>query len=279
MMSYNDGWETNPAGTPPSAAPYGYEGTPMAIDIAVLQMKYGVNTTYHTGDDVYVLPDTNAVGTFYSCIWDAGGNDTIAYNGSRATVIDLRAATLLAEPGGGGFISNASGIFGGFTIANGVVVENATGGSGNDTITGNDAANFLLGRDGNDLLSGGAGNDTLAGGNGNDTLAGGAGNDSFVFDFASGSGNVERVSDFAIGVDVFVLPETVFAVFDTAGQLAAAGFEIGRHAKDGSDVIIYNKHTGALYYDADGAGEATAVKIAMVSGDPKLHASDFVVVA
>ena len=36
-----------------------------------------------------------------------------------------------------------SASIGGFTIANGVTIENATGGSGNDTLTGNSAANVL----------------------------------------------------------------------------------------------------------------------------------------
>ena len=47
-----------------------------------------------------------------------------------------------------------------FTIANGVVIENAVGGNGNDTLIGNSADNFLDGRAGDDRLDGGAGNDT-----------------------------------------------------------------------------------------------------------------------
>ncbi|MFN6221471.1 MAG: bluetail domain-containing putative surface protein [Dolichospermum sp.] len=56
-------------------------------------------------------------------------------------------------------------------------VENAVGGSLNDTLKGNNLNNLLRGKDGNDILEGGGGNDTLEGGNGNDTLNGGAGND------------------------------------------------------------------------------------------------------
>jgi Ca2+-binding RTX toxin-like protein len=60
------------------------------------------------------------------------------------------------------------------TITN---VENAIGGSGNDTITGGSGNNVLTGNAGNDALIGGSGNDTLLGGDGDDTLTGGAGND------------------------------------------------------------------------------------------------------
>jgi Ca2+-binding RTX toxin-like protein len=49
-------------------------------------------------------------------------------------------------------------------------IENATGGSGNDTLFGSDLANSLTGGDGNDFIEGGLGNDTLTGGNGTDTV-------------------------------------------------------------------------------------------------------------
>jgi Ca2+-binding RTX toxin-like protein len=58
-----------------------------------------------------------------------------------------------------------------------VSIENATGGSGNDSIVGDAGANVLTGLAGNDTLSGLAGNDALYGGVGNDTLLGGLGND------------------------------------------------------------------------------------------------------
>ena len=104
-MSYNRGWDTNPNGEPAPISAFGYQGTPMALDIAVLQAKYGANLGYRTGADTYLLPSSNEVGTFYSCIWDAGGIDTIVHDGSAPAVIDLRPATLEVEEGGGGFLS------------------------------------------------------------------------------------------------------------------------------------------------------------------------------
>ena len=117
-----------------------------------------------TGNDIYTLKDVNGPGIFYQSIWDAGGIDQIVYDGARDATIDLRAATLAYEEGGGGRVSYAYGIYGGFTIANGVTIENARSGSGNDTLIGNDAANLLVGGAGNDTLDGGGGNDTLIGG-------------------------------------------------------------------------------------------------------------------
>ena len=37
-----------------------------ALDIAVIQDKYGVNEEWATGNNVYTLKDVNAPGTFYS---------------------------------------------------------------------------------------------------------------------------------------------------------------------------------------------------------------------
>lgn len=178
VMSYNSSWQTNPDGLPTVAgASYGHEGTMMALDIAVLQRKYGANLSHANGDDVYTLPSTNGSGTFYSCIWDAGGIDEIRADAGSASTIDLRAATLKYGPGGGGFVSYSTDVKGGFTIAKGVVIENATGSHFDDKLIGNGAANVLQGLGGADVLAGLGGQDTLIGGNGADTLRGGDGHD------------------------------------------------------------------------------------------------------
>ncbi len=215
IMSYNDGWQTSPYGTPSSgdllamnADNFGWMGTLGALDIAVIQDKYGVNEDTGRGNDIYELKDVNAAGTFYATIWDAAGNDTIRYSGSRDASIDLRAATLQYEEGGGGWVSYAYGIHGGFTIANGVTIENAASGSGNDRLTGNAAANVLTsgagldtlwGGLGKDTLNAGAGNDELNGGDGDDLLIGGVGADRFVI--AGDNSGRDVIQDFARLVD------------------------------------------------------------------------------
>ncbi len=182
-----------------------------------------------------MLVDVNAAGTRYSSIWDAGGVDQIVYEGARDANIDLRPATLQYEQGGGGWVSYAFGIHGGFTIANGVTVENARSGSGNDALIGNDAANRLESGAGTDVLSGNGGNDVLIGGAGRDTLTGGAGADSFVYqsnaDSAVGIGR-DVITDFTRGsdlIDVTALNASSFvgtALFSgQAGQLRYASFD------------------------------------------------------
>jgi Ca2+-binding RTX toxin-like protein len=174
-MSYNTGWQTQPGvpfGNPPSfELTYASEGGPSAFDIALIQRKYGANTTRNSGNDTYVLPTQNAPGTFFATIWDTGGTDLIVHNGSDDAIIDLTAATLDYTPTGGGVVSYVDGIYGGFTIANGVVIENASGGSGDDLLVGNAADNVLKGNAGNDVLIGRDGKDTLDGGAGFDTAS------------------------------------------------------------------------------------------------------------
>lgn len=168
-MSYNDGWKDHYSGY----YDYGWQGTLMALDIAALQKLYGVNKTTATGNDVYHLPNVNDVGTYWSCIWDAGGADTISNEGSNvACTIDLRAAPLVGV-NAGGYVSYATGITGGFTIANGAIIETAIGGNGADKLYGNSSGNTLLGGSGNDLIyvGSGAASDRVDGGTGIDGVS------------------------------------------------------------------------------------------------------------
>jgi serralysin len=86
VMSYNDGWPAGPLGTSHQEG-YGWEAGPMAFDIAAIQDLYGANMSYHANADTYILPDVNAAGTYYICIWDAGGTDEIVYNGVRMSAV------------------------------------------------------------------------------------------------------------------------------------------------------------------------------------------------
>lgn len=189
VMTYNDTYEEVGFSLDDTR---GWTATPMAFDIAAVQALYGANMETNAGDTAYGI-GSSYYSDSWSCIWDAGGIDTISADGdpARAFIIDLRAATLLSEPGGGGFVSRAVGKFGGVTIANGVVIENASGGIMGDRIHGNSADNLLDGGLGYDFVdfSGSTANlsiDLAAGvasGEGDDILVsfeaatGGAGND------------------------------------------------------------------------------------------------------
>lgn len=167
-MSYNPGASNQHPGLDITGEPSAFG----ALDIAALQLLYGANTSTGAGDTVYGIDPTLIT------IWDNGGHDLIDFSSvSDDTVIDLRAATLELDAGGGGYLSfvgsNGGTVAnGGYTIAFGVEIEDARGGSGTDTITGNALANMLSGNGGNDMLNGGAGIDTAlySGTQGNYTL-------------------------------------------------------------------------------------------------------------
>lgn len=234
---------------------YGYATGPMAFDIAAIQYLYGAKAA-NTGDSTYFLPDVDQIGTFWLCIWDTGGEDTLEYDGSKNAILDLTAATLDNSPTGGGVLSYAAFVHGGFTIANGVVIEDAVGGSGNDTITGNSADNYLVGNGGSDVIVGGAGNDTINGGAGIDfltggTTAGGSGADTFVFDNTS---SIDLVTDYDYNsgdkVDVsFLVP---------FGQLAANVVRV---------LADIGGSYATLQVDTDGSGSSASwVTIASLTG-------------
>jgi serralysin len=194
-MSYNDGYPGG-AGDPTLSA--GSQSTPMALDIALLQQKYGTNNNANTGDTTYNLP--TGAGQFVG-IWDTGGVDAIIASSAVGATIDLRPASLQNAVGGGGYVSSHAGDLSGFTIAAGVVIENATGAAGNDTITGNDANNVLTGNAGQDTISGGDGNDTVIGGADNDTLDGGLGVDTLVYSGATAAVGAYLYAGVASGGD------------------------------------------------------------------------------
>ena len=126
---------------------------PGAFDIAAAQYLYGANTNHNTTNNTYYLDRVNLNG--YSCIWDNGGSDTIsAALADTFVAIDLRNATLLNAPGGGGFVSRIGSEYAGFTIAynatGNCIIENAIGSAFADTMRGNSSNNMLDGGGGTD---------------------------------------------------------------------------------------------------------------------------------
>lgn len=277
LMSYIDGWATEfPAHAEDG---WGWQAGPMAFDIAAIQAVYGTNACTRTGDDLYALPLSNGPGAFWSCIWDAGGLDAISAAAAAGdAVLDLREAPLTGKAAGG-FVSRVLGVVGGVTIANGVVIENATGGAGNDRITGNAAANRLEGGGGADTILGGRGDDTLAGGDGADVLSGGAGQDAFLFDrLPAGRRAADRITDFTPGDDRILLEDAVFLALGAPGVLAPGAFALGQRAAEADDRILYDSVSGLLRYDADGKGGAAGVAFALLAPGLALDAASVWVV-
>lgn len=169
VMSYND---LNGPLTPDEIQSYGFIKGPMAYDIFTIQKIYPGTVVQNEGNTTYTLAVSNQEGTFYEAILDTGGIDTISASGSiQGVTVNINAAKMDGSVGSGGFVSKVNGIDGGYTIANGILIENIIGGLGNDV---------LIGNHGNNNIKGGGGHDYIDGGNGTDTIDGGAGNDIIV---------------------------------------------------------------------------------------------------
>jgi serralysin len=175
-----------------------YAQTYMMYDIAALQYMYGADFGTNSSNSVYTFSTTtgemliNGVGQgapggnhVFRTVWDGGGIDTYDFSNYISNqTIDL-------TPGGYSLMSTTQQVYlGDGNYAHGnlynalqyngdlrSLIENANGGSGNDTITGNTANNILVGNDGNDILYGNDGNDYLYCGTGADNANGGAGVD------------------------------------------------------------------------------------------------------
>ena len=136
------------------------------FDVAALQYLYGVATDKQLGDNSYTLDQRY--------ISDASGIDTLDASAQTQDVfVNLQAGGWSHVGEKNESILAAGQSFIGF----GTMIENAIGGSGNDTLEGNDLVN---------TLTGGLGNDTLFGGKGNDQLIGGEGADRYAFNLGDG---------------------------------------------------------------------------------------------
>ncbi|MGL5363704.1 MAG: M10 family metallopeptidase C-terminal domain-containing protein [Bosea sp. (in: a-proteobacteria)] len=232
-----------------STEEFGYPQTLMMYDIAALQLMYGANFNTNNGVTIYTWNvntgemsiggvGQGAVGAnrIFATIWDGGGTDT--YDLSNYTTnlqIDLTPGSWskfsddqTADLGNGNRaranIFNAEQFNGDLRS----LIENATGGSGNDVIVGNGIGNVLTGGSGNDAIASGAGTDTLDGGAGADTLAGGTGDDAYVIDDL-GDVLAELANE---GVDT---------VFSSVSYIMGANFEHVTLSGVGNDGVLGNE--------------------------------------
>lgn len=228
------------------------------IDVAALQDMYGANMSTGAGDDVYTLGAYDEV-TGFTAIWDVGGHDTIRtpIGPGFDVTIDLREASLEYEEGGGGWRTQRmledgeTAAPGGFTIPNGVVIENAFSDYGEDILIGNNVANILHAGGSNDEIFGGGGNDYLVGGRGHDFLDGGTGADRM---------------DGGPGDDIYVV--------DDAGDRVIETQKFDSFDEVRTTVNFRPSDSDLAVYDAIGSGSANIEFIkAMGANDIRLEGS------
>jgi Ca2+-binding RTX toxin-like protein len=212
--------------------------TYMQYDLAALQYMYGANYGTHADDSVYTFSQTtgemfiNGVGQgapsgnkIFLTIWDGGGNDTIdASNYATGVSIDLR-------PGEFSTVNQNQ-------LANSLAYQNLTA-----LAPGNFAMSLLYDNDTRSLIenaTGGAGNDVFVGNTANNVLDGGIGSDTVVFTNITGV-NV-TLND--TGADVFVThdgeTDTLRSIENIQGTV-------------GNDVLVGNSQNNTLSGGASGA--------------------------
>lgn len=163
----------------------------MLDDMEAIQSIYGANHSTRNGDTTYGF-NSNTDRDHYSLktpedkplfsVWDGGGWDTLDFSEfSQNQTINLNA----------GSFSSVGGLHRNVSIANGVTIEEARGGTGKNNLIGNQAFN---------VLRGGPGSDTFYGGSGGAQMWGAGGANTFAFDTQS-SGKANWVMDFVSGKD------------------------------------------------------------------------------
>ncbi|HYD23670.1 MAG TPA: M10 family metallopeptidase C-terminal domain-containing protein [Croceibacterium sp.] len=238
--------------------------TPMVADAIAAATLYGGATATRIGNTTYGFNNTSGRAIFDAAtypsasytIYDNGGADTLDFSGfSASQVIDLNAEAF----------SSVGGRVGNVAIARGTVIENAVGGSGNDTVTGNDAANVLrLNAGGNDTVSGGNGDDgfyfgaSLAAG---DAIDGGAGgNDQLGLQGNYGTSITPMTlsAGHLVNVELLALLSGTNAAFgDTAGNLYDYRLKtVDANVAAGRELIVsFNQLTAGEDVRFDGSAE------------------------
>lgn len=197
-----------------------------------------------------------------------GGNGADVLNGGAG--FDYAAYDDAAYADFAVFLSSPSlntGVAAGDTFSD---IEGLILSSGNDTGWGNAAANYIYGR---------AGSDTIAGLAGNDTLFGELGGDTFLFNTRPNSTtNRDTIADFESGSDLIGLARRYLGeAEDTLGnvRLYEGDGITGRDVRAHIGAVLFDSETGALYYDADGAGAGAAIHFVTLTNVINLEQTDF----
>jgi len=242
---------------------------------------YGFNSTANRSAFDFTLNTRPIV-----AIWDAGGIDTIDFSGwNTPSVIDLNEGAFSSGGGIEKFLTRAEvdanralagfgprsdaawafyenlkaqlgltdGLFkDNVSIAYGAVIENATGGGGNDIITGNAVANVLIGGAGNDTINGNDGDDTIIGGVGQDTMDGGIGIDTISYAGSSARVSVNLSSNYVTGGDA--LRDKIINFENVTGSsfddtLTGTATDNIMSGGDGNDTITAGRGNDTVYGD------------------------------
>jgi len=201
------------------------------------------------------------------------GDDTIYGYGGDDIINGGAGRDLLVGGDGIDTVSYKVDAVGGVTVDLAITGYQNTGSAGFDSLSGfenlegTDFADTLLGDAGDNTLHGLGGGDFLRGRGGNDTIVGGNGADTIRFEAAGAANGVDTIRGFNASEDVFQFSKNEY---DQNATLTLGSVAVGSGAQ-----FIYDTTANTLSYDADGAGGADAVVIAIILPDAGLTQANF----
>ncbi|NJK37004.1 MAG: calcium-binding protein [Oscillatoriales cyanobacterium SM2_3_0] len=244
------------------------------------------------GNDTLILNTTND-----ELVGVLDGNDSIVAGGLAPTgvfeILDTLGNNTLVGSNGDDSLRTGDGAD---FIQGGTVVETSgtipgileSIGAGDDTLISGGGDDYLFGGTGADFLIGEAGDDTLQGGynsvEGGDVLTGGEGSDRFFYQFAgevqgavtqAQASLADLITDFEDGTDEIAFSRTGFG-FDGSGselsdeQFVLVGTGFYNDAAAGTfpgELLAYERQTGFLLYDSNGAGAGGIFVVARFEQD------------
>lgn len=271
--------------------------TPMLNDVMAMQAIYGAETTTRASDSIYGFGSniTDKLSAIYNfsinlnpiiTIYDAGGIDTLNLSGwSTPSTIDLMP----------GSYSSCNDMTDNIAIAYTCNIENATSGTGSDTISGNALNNRLDGGAGDDSVVGGDGDDTLMAGIGNDNFDGGNGSDtmvftgtwsSYAFSFSADQTFIfssnETGSDTVRNCENFIFPDVTKSINELTGSISTPITTLSAVSIIADSISIAEGDSGTAAYlftinlSAPSATTQAVDWIVTGSGSSPTDGSDFV---
>lgn len=214
----------------------------------------------------------------YADFEDFGDNDGLHVDSMQNSTNESVVFTVTSASGEDASMDLSETTFGTFWT-NGSGTVKLSGGDGNDTITGTSRS---------DTIFGNAGNDTIIGGEGGDEITGGAGAD--IFRYEGTDEGDDTINDFdSTQGDSFVFEADGFGAVTETGQLDASHFKevSAGYQNDGSTGLdnedqhyVYFNDGSAfhLYYDEDGNGGDSGIRIASFDSDVDLDHTDITIV-
>ncbi len=260
----------------------GGSGVDILLGNAVRNELYGLggaDEIYGLGGDDYVSggegADYVSAGEGNDLIFGGAGADTIVGGNGDDSFYEITSDDLIVEYDGQGNDRIYTEVD--YTLRAGSYIETlgttSNMGTANINLTGNELNNVIIGNNGVNQLDGGAGSDTLYGG---------AGLDYFYFSSTLSAGSVDTLGDFASVDDILMIDRRVFiggglaaGFLDASAFLSAAGMT---SATSAAHRFVHDSATGDIYFDADGAGGAAAVKFANIGSGTAIQYYDLYVI-